>query len=59
MGFSTPCTIVNLSADGAAIEVSDQTSIPETFKLMTANDRKVRDCRKVWIRLNMLGVEFE
>jgi hypothetical protein len=59
MGFNTRCTIVNISPEGAAIEVSDATSIPRTFKLMTANDRVVRDCRIVWIKRNTLGLEFD
>ena len=59
MGFSTRCTIVNISQEGAAIEVADATSIPRTFKLMTANDRVVRNCRIVWIKLNTLGLEFD
>jgi hypothetical protein len=59
MGFSTRCTIVNISPEGAAIEVSDATSIPRTFKLMTAHDRVVRNCRIVWIKLNTLGLEFD
>ena len=59
MGFSTPCTIVNISPEGAAIEVTDVTSIPRTFKLMTANDRVVRNCRVVWIKRNTLGLEFD
>jgi len=59
MGFSTPCTIVNISPEGAAIEVTDVTSIPRTFKLMTANDRVVRNCRIVWIKRNTLGLEFD
>ena len=58
MGFSTRCTIVNISLEGAAIEVTDATSIPRTFKLMTANDRVVRNCRIAWIKLNTLGLEF-
>ena len=59
MGFSTRCTIVNISQEGAAIEVSDATSIPKTFKLMTANDRVVRNCQIVWIKRNTLGLEFD
>jgi hypothetical protein len=48
--------IVNISPEGVPIEVTDPTSIPRTFKLMTANDRVVRNCRIVWIKLNTLGV---
>jgi hypothetical protein len=37
---------VNISPEGAAIEVTDATSVPSTFKLMTANDRVVRNCKQ-------------
>lgn len=59
MGFSTRCTIVNISSEGATIEVADPTCIPKTFKLMTATDRVVRNCRTVWIKRNLLGIQFE
>jgi hypothetical protein len=59
MGFSTRCEIINISPEGAAIEVADAISIPKQFKLMTADDRVIRDCRTVWIKQNRLGVAFE
>lgn len=58
-GFCTRCEIINISPEGAAIEVVDATSIPKQFKLMTADDRVIRDCRTVWIKQNRLGIEFE
>jgi hypothetical protein len=51
--------VVNISAEGAAIEVPDPVFIPARFQLMTENDRVVRDCRIVWTKQNRIGVIFE
>ena len=58
-GSSTRCRVVNISAEGAAIEVPDAVFVPARFQLMTENDRQVRDCRIVWIKQNRIGVIFE
>ena len=58
-GASTRCRVVNISADGAAIEVPDPLFIPGRFQLMTERDRVVRACRVVWTRQNRIGVIFE
>jgi hypothetical protein len=58
-GSSTRCRVVNISAEGAAIEVPDPVFIPTRFQLMTENDRVVRDCRIVWTKQNRIGVVFE
>jgi hypothetical protein len=58
-GASTRCRVVNLSAEGAAIDVPNAIYIPDRFRLMTENDRVVRDCRVVWIQRNRIGVVFE
>ena len=57
-GSSTRCTVVNISADGAAIEVPDPTFIPDRFQLTTEHDRVVRNCRLVWTKQNRIGVIF-
>ena len=59
MGSSTRCTITNISAEGAAIEVPDASYIPIRFQLMTKTDRVVRNCSVVWIKRNTLGIQFE
>ena len=59
VGSSTRCTIINISADGAAIEVHDASYIPIRFQLMTEKDRVVRNCVAVWIERNTLGIQFE
>jgi hypothetical protein len=57
-GSSTRCRIVNMSEDGAALDVPDATYIPNCFHLMTEQDRVVRSCRIVWIKQNRIGVKF-
>jgi hypothetical protein len=58
-GSSTRCRVVNISAEGAAIEVPDPAFVPPRFQLMTENDRQLRDCRIVWIKQSRIGVIFE
>ncbi|HXO73391.1 MAG TPA: PilZ domain-containing protein [Bradyrhizobium sp.] len=58
-GSSTRCQVVNISAEGAAIEVPDPLFVPTRFQLMTESDRVVRDCRIVWTKQNRIGVVFE
>ena len=58
-GSSTRCRVVNVSRDGAAIDVPDSHYIPNRFRLMIERDRLVRNCRVAWIRENRIGVEFE
>jgi Ca2+-binding RTX toxin-like protein len=58
-GSSTRCRIVNVSGDGAAVDVPDAAYIPNRFRLMTERDRLVRNCRIAWIKENRIGVEFE
>jgi hypothetical protein len=58
-GSSTRCRVVNISADGAAIDVPDPVFIPARFQLMTEQDRVIRDCRIVWTKQNRIGVIFE
>lgn len=52
------CTVRNISADGAAIEVANPAFVPSRFKLVMATDRSVRDCEVVWIRDNRIGISF-
>jgi hypothetical protein len=58
-GSSTRCRVVNISAEGAAIEVPDPVFVPTRFQLMTESDRVLRDCRVVWTKQNRIGVIFE
>ena len=58
-GASTRCRVLNISAEGAAIDVANAAYIPDRFRLMTANDRVVRNCRVVWIQRKRIGIVFE
>ena len=58
-GASTRCWVLNISEEGAAIDVPNAAYIPQRFRLMTEKDRIIRKCRVVWIQQNRIGVAFE
>jgi len=58
-GASTRCRVLNISTEGAAIDVPNAAYIPQRFHLMTEKDRLSRKCRVVWIQQNRIGVAFE
>ncbi len=58
-GWSTPCTVRNISSHGAAIEVTASHDVPKTFKLLISGESTVRLCRVVWVSKNRLGLAFE
>jgi hypothetical protein len=58
-GSSTRCRVLNLSAEGAAMDVPNPAFLPARFNLMTEKDRVVRKCRVVWFSQNRVGVAFE
>jgi PilZ domain len=57
-GLSIECRVVDLSANGAAIEARDARFLPPRFKLMIARDRAEKVCRIVWISGNKVGLSF-
>jgi hypothetical protein len=52
------CTVLNISAEGAAIEVDNPAFVPPRFRLVMANDSSVRDCSIAWIQQKRIGVTF-
>lgn len=54
-----PCTIRDLSVTGAALELSDQVAIPETFTLIVPEDGLRLVCKVVWRRAFRIGVAFD
>jgi hypothetical protein len=52
------CTVRNISAEGAAIDVENPAFVPSRFRLVMANDSSVRECRVTWIQQNRIGVSF-
>jgi len=51
------CTVRNLSAPGAKLQVNSVVGIPDTFDLLLDGHSK-QPCRIKWRRLKEIGVEF-
>ena len=58
-GSSTLCRVVNISAEGAAIDVENPAFVPPRFRLVMASDSSVRECRIAWIQKNRIGLSFD
>jgi hypothetical protein len=58
-GACWSCIVLNLSPDGAAIQLADPTVVPDKFVLMIARDRRTFNCRFAWSQHNRIGVSFE
>ncbi|ABA04728.1 hypothetical protein Nwi_1467 [Nitrobacter winogradskyi Nb-255] len=58
-GFSMRCRLLNVSPEGAALEVPNPASVPLSFQLMTEKDRVIRGCRVIWTKQNRIGVAFD
>ena len=53
------CTVLNISPEGCAIEVSEPAFVPQRFRLVMASDSSiVRDCQIAWIQQNRIGLTF-
>lgn len=53
------CTVLNISAEGCAIAVSEPAFVPQRFRLVMAADPSiVRDCQIAWIQQNRIGLTF-
>ena len=53
------CTLLNLSAEGCAIEVDEPAFVPQRFRLVMASDSSiVRECQIAWIQQNRIGLTF-
>jgi hypothetical protein len=57
-GSVMSCTVRNISAEGAAIDVENPSFVPAHFRLVMANDSSVHDCRVIWIQKKRIGVAF-
>ena len=55
---SVPCTVRNLSATGACLQVQTTYGIPATFKLAIADEQR-RACKIAWFNDTKLGVQFQ
>jgi hypothetical protein len=53
-----PCTVVDLSLDGACLELSEASAVPESFELIFSGYGTVKKCRVMWRSGKELGVAF-
>jgi hypothetical protein len=53
------CTVRNLSASGAGIEVNSPLWFPDRFVLAIASEGWRKPCRVVWRQEKRVGVAFE
>jgi len=58
-GDKIECVIRDISATGAAIEISNLVRIPDTFVLIVPEDRLRLNCRVVWRKEFRIGVAFD
>jgi PilZ domain len=58
-GGAIDCTLRNLSATGAALEISSQIGIPEKFTLVVAGDGLRLPCHVIWRKGYRIGVTFD
>jgi hypothetical protein len=58
-GDALPCTVRNLSATGAAIEINSPLWFPDRFVLAIASEDLRKPCHIVWRRERRVGVAFE
>jgi hypothetical protein len=58
-GGGISCTVRNLSATGAALEVDSPVGIPGEFNLVVDADHLNRLCHVVWRKEKRVGVVFD
>lgn len=52
------CTVRNVSAGGAAIDIDSPVTLPQSFTLSISRDNFVRNCRTVWRSDRRIGLAF-
>jgi hypothetical protein len=57
-GSFMSCTVRNISAEGAAIDIENPAFVPPRFRLVMASDSSVRECQVAWIQRNRIGLTF-
>jgi len=58
-GSAIDCTLRNLSATGAALDVPSPVGIPDNFDLVVSSDALRFACRVVWRKAERIGVRFD
>ena len=58
-GGGIECTVRNLSASGARVDVESPVGLPASFLLVIEADQFMRRGRTVWFKDQKLGIQFE
>jgi hypothetical protein len=58
-GGSIDCTVRNISATGARVDITNPIGLPEAFTLVIESDRFMRRCHAVWSSEQRIGVAFD
>jgi hypothetical protein len=58
-GNDLACTVRNLSANGAALDLAYSVSLPPSFMLLIESNQLVRRCHPVWSSDKRIGVAFD
>ena len=57
-GHTVPCTVLDLTANGAGLSVPSTFGVPPVFQLKVKGETMARHCRVVWAKGGKLGVSF-
>ncbi len=58
-GAAIDCTVRNLTAYGALLEVESPAGIPHRFVLVIPSEGVSRSCRLIWASERRIGVRFD
>lgn len=58
-GAAIDCTVRNLTASGALLEVESPLGIPHHFVLLIPSENISRSCRLIWASERRIGVRFD
>ena len=57
-GGGIACTVRNMSASGAAVDLDGPAILPQSFTLSISRDNFVRNCRTIWRSDKRVGLTF-
>ena len=58
-GGGVDCTVRNLSATGARVDIETMVGLPDSFLLVIETDQFMRRGHAVWFKDRKLGIAFE
>jgi hypothetical protein len=58
-GGGVDCTVRNISANGARVDIVSPIGLPQAFTLVIETDRFLRRCHAVWSDAQRVGVVFD